>query len=413
MESFDYLIVGGGIAGTTAAETLRKESPEASIAIVSDEPYPLYSRILLSKPGFFLGKIPFGSVWMRRPEWYAEQRIELLSGRRAVELAADSNRLALDDGTSLGYGQLLLAVGCPARRLDVSGLAGKSGVGYMKTLDDARDLMANIKSAKRAVVVGAGFVGFEMCDVLLQAGLEVESVVRESYFWEPVLDRPAGELVGQAMEMAGVSLHLEAELAEVLGQDSVEGVRLKDGTEIACQLLLIGAGVQFDGGWLARAGVSVSHGIVTDEHLRTSRDGVWAAGDVAELNDPSVGENFMCGTWLDAQEQGRTAALNMLGRELPYRTASPYSAHGFGLALTFVGRLRCGSRQLFPRGSVESGSYGAVAVQDGRRVVGAFLINRGTELAAIRALIESGTDVSGRLAELSDLESDLSSFLPK
>ena len=413
MERYDYLIIGGGIAGTTAAETLKREEPAARVAIISDEPCPLYSRILLSKPNFFLGKVPFETIWMRKPERYAEQGIDFMSGRRAERLSVGDHAVTLDDGTELGFGQLLLATGCPARKLDVPGLSGKVGVSYMKTVNDARTVMAEIRRAKRAVVVGAGFVSFEMCDLLRQAGLEVEVMVRETYFWEPVLDRTAGQLIEQSLTEGGVRVRLKSEVAEVLGNDRVEGVRLKDGTEIDCDLLVIDIGVQFDGSWLERAGVAVGRGVRTDEHLKTNLDGIWAAGDVAELDDPAVGEPYICGTWLDAQEQGRTAALNMLGRNLSYRAVSSYTSHGFGLSLAFVGRIRCESRRLFPRGRVESSSYGCIVVRNGRSVVGGFLINRGSDLAPIKAAIEGEVDISGQMALLSDPESDLTTLLPK
>src|SRR3989339_664189 len=367
MEKYDYLIIGGGIAGTTAAETLKKEKPSARVAIVSDEPYPLYSRILLSKPNLFLGKIPFETIWMRQPEHYAERGIDFLSGHRAEQLSTKDNKVTLDDGIELGFGQLLLATGCPVRQLNVPGLAEKTGVSYMKTVNDAQAVMTEIKHAKRAVVIGAGFVSFEMCNLLRLAGLGVDVVVRESYFWEPVLDQDAGQIIERALI----------------------------------------------GGWLEQAGITVGRGIRTNEYLKTNLDGIWAAGDVAELNDPAIGEPYICGTWLDAQEQGRTAALNMLGKRLPYRIVSSYTSHGFGLSLVFVGQVRCKDSQLFPRGRVESNSYGCLVVRNNQRIAGAFLINRGEDLAPIKSAIESAVNISNQLELLSDPESDLMALLPK
>jgi len=188
---------------------------------------------------------------------------------------------------------------------------------------------------------------------------------------------------------------------------------LKDGTSIDCDLLVIGIGVQFDGGWLEQAGITVGRGIRTNEYLKTNLDGIWAAGDVAELNDPAIGEPYICGTWLDAQEQGRTAALNMLGKRLPYRIVSSYTSHGFGLSLVFVGQVRCKDSQLFPRGRVESNSYGCLVVRNNQRIAGAFLINRGEDLAPIKSAIESAVNISNQLELLSDPESDLMALLPK
>ena len=186
-KNVDYLIIGGGIAGTTAAETIRELDASGTIAIVSDEPYRLYSRIMLSKPNFFLEKIPFDQVWLKKDEWYAEKRVELLSGRKAVGMGVPKKILTLDNGEKINFKKMLLAIGGCARKWNVQGTE-KKGVFYLRTLDDAKSIIAAVKSAKQAVAIGGGFVSFEMCEMLRLAGVGVTLVIRESYYWEPLLE---------------------------------------------------------------------------------------------------------------------------------------------------------------------------------------------------------------------------------
>src|SRR3989344_2412561 len=167
MEEINYLIIGGGVAGTTAAETIRKNDSNGSIAIVSDEPHRFYSRILLSKPNFFLDKIPFDQIWLKTEAWYKDQNIQLLSGKKAIKL---------------------------------------DSVGKIVTLDDGTAVIDAVKTAKRAVAIGGGFVSFEMCEMLRLAGLSVSLVIREPHYWDPILDGPSGRMVESALEKGGVKI---------------------------------------------------------------------------------------------------------------------------------------------------------------------------------------------------------------
>src|SRR3989338_4895071 len=182
-----YLVVGGGVAGTTAAETIRQKDDAGTIAIVSDEPYRFYSRIMLSKPNFFLEKIPFEQVWMKDAAWYEKNRVELLAGRKAVKLKTAKKAITLDSGDILNYEKLLLAIGGCARPWQLAGTE-KRGIFYLRTLDDAKNVISTVKTSKQAVSIGGGFISFEMCDMLRLAGIDVTLILRESYFWEPILD---------------------------------------------------------------------------------------------------------------------------------------------------------------------------------------------------------------------------------
>jgi 3-phenylpropionate/trans-cinnamate dioxygenase ferredoxin reductase subunit len=344
-------------------------------------------------------------------EWYADQGIDYLAGKAVVGLDGDGHKVSLDDGTELGYEKCLVATGMPVRRIPVPGL-DKKGVNYVKTVDDAEEIIANVKKAKRAIVIGSGFISFEMLDMLHLAGLEVESVIREKYFWEPILDETAGRMIERKLADEGVKVRLESEMSEVQGDGSVEKVVLKDGTEIDCQMIILGIGVSLREEWLEQSGLRVDRGIVCDAKLRTNLPDVFTAGDVAEYEDLVFGDHNMCGLWIHAQMQGKTAALNMAGRDELYRYLPSYTAHGFGMQIGFVGQVwRDENRELIARGNPDSGKYTGIVVRDGKQVVGAFTVNVTKDMAPITRLVESGADISELKGKLADESVDLSTLL--
>ncbi|MEK7627539.1 MAG: FAD-dependent oxidoreductase, partial [Patescibacteria group bacterium] len=150
MKQIKYLIIGGGVTGTTAAETIRQNDKENGIMIISDEPYRFYSRIMLSKPAFFLGKIPFDKIWLKTEEWYQKNNIELLAGRKAVKLDSRNKTVALDNGDKINYEKLLLAIGGHSRELQIPG-SDKNGVLYLRNLSDAKAIAELVKTAKKSV----------------------------------------------------------------------------------------------------------------------------------------------------------------------------------------------------------------------------------------------------------------------
>ena len=410
MDNFKYLIIGGGVAGVTAAETIRAKDPTGTIAIVSDEPYLLYSRVMLSKPNFFLGKVPFDQVWLKGEKWYKEKNVTFLGGKSVTSIDSRTKKIGLGGGTSIGYERLLIAVGTSTRRSTVPG-AEKKGVHYLRSLDDGKGIMENIKSAKQAVTVGGGFIGFEMADLMQLAGLKTTVVLREPYFWSPVLDEPSGMLIENAMKKSGVEIIHSNEIVEITGGDSVEGVIFKDGTKLACQIVIFGIGTVSRLEWVKSAGIAVNRGIIANEFMETSVKDIWTAGDICEYKDLLLEENVQMGNWVSAHEQGRIAGLGMVGKRDAFRFVSFYTTQGFGLTVAFVGDTAPGTdREIIPRGSPESGSYARIIIRNGE-VEGATLINRTQEMGTISKLIEKNLNVSTKNLELGDVGFDLKGLL--
>src|SRR3989344_7918772 len=410
MEKARYLIIGGGISGTTAAETIRRSDPTGSIIIVSDEPYRLYSRIMLSKPNFFLEKIPFDQIWLKKESWYTENNVQLVLGKSAVRLDSQVKTVTLNTGEKLRYEKLLLAVGGCARRWELPG-AEKRGIFYLRTLDDAKTIMAAVKTVKHAVAIGGGFISFEMCDMLRLAGIDVTLLLRESYFWEPMLDETSGRMIEDALEKGGVKIMRNTEVSEIIGENAVEAVITKKGEKIPCQIASVGIGVFCPFTWVAEAGVKVNRGILSDEYLETSVPDIFVAGDSAEFKDLVLGEQIQLGTWVNAQMQGRTAGLNMTGAKNLFSMVSFYTTQGFGITIGFVGDVRPEKdRLIISRGSKEMNSYARLLLKDGK-LMGATLINRTQELGPLSKLIEKRTNLAGKESELADVSFSLANLL--
>jgi len=423
---YKYLIIGGGVAGTTAAETLRQNDKEGNIAIVSDEPR-MYSRIMLSKANFFLEKIPFDSVWLKKPEWYTENKIEFIGDTLATKLDTKNKTIELKDSRVLEYEKLLLATGGESHKWPVAG-ADKKGICYLRDLSEAKTLIENVKTAKQAISVGSGFVSFEMCEMMRLADLEVTLIMREPYYWYPLLDEESGKIIEATLEKGGVKILRNSEVSEIFGNNRIESVKLKDGTQIPCQLALIGIGLVCNLDWIKEAGVEINKGILANEYLETNIPDIYTAGDVAEFNDLVLGEKVQLGNWVNAQTQGRIAANNILASfnnesdhspstendlvKKPFKMVSFYTCIGFGLNIAMSGDVRIKSEcKVIKRGlaspKLREGGFVRIIVDCNDEIVGATFINRTQDLQPINKLILSDFKITGHESELADPNFDL------
>lgn len=405
-QTFKYIIIGGGVAGTTAAETIRKNDATGGIAVVSDEPYRFYSRLILSKPNFFLGKIPFDSVWLRKEAWYPENKIELIAGRTAIEFNPKSKEISLDNGDTLVYEKLLLALGTKPN-IWSNDDTKKDGIYYLRSVDDGRRIMEAIKTAKKSAVIGGGFIGLEMCELLRMAGLPTSFFIREKFFWDYVWDETSARMVETAMDRHGVDIHLNVTVEAILGDGRVSGARLSNGRTVEFDMLIIGIGTHFPLNWLRQSGLEIGKGILANEFLETNIPDVWTAGDVAEYEDNIIGSKVLMGNWANAQEQGRVAGGNMSAEKKPFRFVSFYTTQAFGVSIAFLGDVSPKEgRDIVYRGSYELNSYSRLILDSGR-LVGATMINRTAELQAISKIIEKRSDISDKIERLDDVAFDL------
>jgi len=407
MAASRYLIIGGGVAGTTAASTIRQNS---EITIVSDEPHYLYSRLMLSKPNFFLGKIPFDQIWLRDKKWYKTNRINFIGGKTAARLDHTNQQVTLDDGLILAYDKLLLATGVCPRPLPIPGIE-KTGIHYLRTLDDGKSIIESVNEVKAAVTIGGGFISFEMANLLQLSGAKVSIIIREPRFWASILDATASSIIEQAIAESGVKLVLEAEVKEIQGKDKVTGVILKDNHIIACDLVICGIGAICNIDWLNESGVDIDRGILTDDHLKTNLPNIWGAGDAARFDDPILEEEVQLGNWVNAQEQGRVAALNMVGEDLLFTFVSFYTTHGFDSSITFVGNVRPQKEYttITRHGPADNQHAQLMIVEN--ELVGAVLINQTAIMKVLTDIIRQNIKVNHKLDQLQNPDFDLNILL--
>lgn len=325
------VIVGGGAAGLAAADMLRRKGYERDITLVSSDDAAPYDRPNVSKD-YLAGNAPEDWMPLRPPRWYEEKRIELLLGRRVLDVDPMARSVRLDDGRDLPYGALLLATGATPIELDVPG-SDEEHVHYVRSLADSRAIIVNMEDAERAVVVGASFIGLEVAASLSTRGLEVHVVAPEAVPMERILGPELGAFVRSLHEEHGVRFHL----GRTVGRIEHDEVTLDDGTGIEADLVVIGIGVRPNLELAEKAGLDIDRGVLVDEHLRTSVDGIWAAGDIARWPDRSSGKRIRVEHWVVAQRQGQAAARTILGRDEPFDSVPFFWSQHYDVPINYVG----------------------------------------------------------------------------
>ena len=365
------VIVGGGAAGNMAAETLRAEGYEGRITMVTADDAEPYDRPNLSKD-YLAGSAPEESMPLRSAEFYAEKKIEILLGQRVASIDAESREVVLEDGHRIAGGAILLATGAHPIQLDVPG-ATLSHVHYLRTLADSRAIIESASRAKKAVVVGASFIGLEVAASLIGRGLEVHVVAPEAVPMERVLGPGLGAFVRTLHEEHGVQFHLEQ---SVMGIDD-DSVTLKDGTQIEADLVVLGVGVRPSVRLAEEAGISVDRGVIVNEYLETSAPGIWAAGDIALWPDPYSGERIRVEHWVVAERQGQAAARIILGRRERFNAVPFFWSQHYDVPINYVGHAE-GWDRIDVSGSIEDRDC-LVAFRKGGRTLAMASIYRDTD----------------------------------
>ncbi len=317
-EDNGVVIVGGGLAAARTAEQLRKAGYTGSLTILSDEVHLPYDRPPLSKE---MLRSEVDDVTLKPREFYDEHNITLRLGSAATSLDTAAQTITLDDGSALGYDQLVIATGLVPRRIPA--FPDLEGIRLLRSVDESLALRHHAAAARRAVVVGAGFIGCEVAASLRGLGVDVMLVEPQPTPLASVLGVQIGELVARLHRAEGVDVRTGVGVAEVRGHRHVETVVLTDGAEVAADLVVVGIGSRPATDWLDGSGIEVDNGVICDAAGRTSAPNVWALGDVASWRNP-MGHQVRVEHWSNVAEQARVVVPALLGGDVPPNVIVPY-----------------------------------------------------------------------------------------
>jgi len=309
-----YIIIGNGVAGTTAAINIRKIDNTGEITILSDEAYPFYSRIRL--PEYLSGDVNEGDLVIHKDSWYENNNIKLLLNAAVTGIDKDKKEILVNSEHRLQYDKLLMASGGHSFVPPIPG-SDKEGVFTLKTLKDAIEIKKYAEQSKRVVLIGGGVLGLETGNGLRKTGHSIFVVEFLPRLLPRQMDKEGAEILQAQMEKMGFSFFLGAKTREIAGDDRVKGVVLEDGTIIDCDMALISAGVRPNLGLANKLGIKCAKGIPINERLETELKDIYAAGDAAEY------KGICYGIWPAAEEQGKIAGINMAGGNAVYNGTLP------------------------------------------------------------------------------------------
>lgn len=407
MKEVTFLILGGGIAGTTAAEEIRAKDPDASVTIITEEADRLYSRVLL--PHYLRNENTLESLFVRKPESYIQKNINLVTSTKVVAVDTTNKTVTTDKGETYSYQKLLVATGGKVNKLTTPG-SDLPEVVYLRTFEDAKRIRALISQSREAVVLGGGFIGIEFAQSFVKNGLKTTAIIREKSFWEPVVGENSGALLSQILTDNGVNLITETQIDQFVGDGKLEAVALNNGSQIKADIAGVGIGIHMELQHLKDSGLTLNKGVLTNEYLETSAPSVWAAGDIAEFYDPLFSKVHSLGNWANSSSQGRIVGLNMVGQRTVFETMSLYSINIFDSNFSFLGDpVVDENTEVIEQGSVAAKKLGRLLVRDDL-IVGAALINMPIERNFLNKLIKNKTKITAAKQKLSDPTFDLSTI---
>ena len=325
------VIVGGGAAGFAAAEMLRREGFGGSLTLVSADNEPPYDRPNCSKD-YLAGSAPEDWMPLKPAEFYKEYSIDLQLGSEVTAMDSGPRQVALANGRKIAFDKLLLATGAEPVRLQLPG-ADQPHVHVLRSLSDARAIIANATAARHAVVIGASFIGLEVAAALRTRNLDVHVVAPERRPLERILGPEFGDFIRELHEEHGVVFHLEDTVTSIEGTNA----KLKSGATLPADVVVVGVGVRPRLQLAERAGVKIDRGVAVNEYLETSIPDIYAAGDIARWPDPHTGENLRIEHWVVAERQGQAVARNMLGQEQRFSEVPFFWSQHYDVPINYVG----------------------------------------------------------------------------
>jgi NADPH-dependent 2,4-dienoyl-CoA reductase/sulfur reductase-like enzyme len=410
--AIDHLIIGGGLAGVTAAETIRALSTRGSVAIISGEIDPPHDRPPLSKE-LLRDERSRQQVLLRPLDFYQSRRIGLVLGRPALLLKPESHEVLLADGETLSYQRLLLATGGRPRGLGVPG-ESLSGIYQLRTLAEAERLKEAAGSSTRVVVVGASFIGLEVAASLAERGLDVTVLNQDDQIWPNIMPTEIATAIQSDFEERGVQFRHHVRVTAFEGKDSLEYIVTNAG-DVEAAFAVVGVGIQLNTELAASGGLEIDDGIVVDGRLQTSVPGIYAAGDVASFPDIFASLNREprrrhVEHWDNAVAQGKVAGANMTGKRIRFHHVPYFWTDVFDHVINVVGSLDNAEIGMV-RGSIEQRECTYLALRGGY-VRGALMLNRAGDRRTLTEIIGKRIPIQDHLEKLADPSFRLTDLVP-
>lgn len=411
-----HVIIGDGIAGSSAAETIREADPAADITVLTDEGEALYNRILIKE--FAKGKMPEGPISIHQPDWYDERDIKLRLNTMVTRVDTDDQVIHTHDGDSIEYDALLVATGGTPAQLPVEN-SDADGIHHFWTFEDARAIEEHADTAETGVIVGAGLLGIDLAAICGAQDVSANYLMRGNTWWRYALSQEGAEIMHEAMRERDVTPVFDSgvERFEVDDDGHVTAVVDPNGERYEADFVGVAIGLNFNTEFLRGSGIELTDNgaIATDEQMRTTAENVYAAGDVTYFYDTILGDEAQNGAWGSAKEQGSIAATNMVRdtggdvEEATFHWVSSYSITHFDFPFLSFGHPTIGDD--FVERKYSDTEWRRVVLKDGK-VIGGVLIGDLAPQTSLKRLARDGVDVSDRKERLLDETINVESFSP-
>jgi nitrite reductase (NADH) large subunit len=380
----NYLIIGNGVAGTTAAESIRKQDGVGKITIFSDEDLPFYYRLRLNE--FISGDISETQLVAKKATWYEDRNISLKLKTRIVEVKLQEKTAITEDSQRFAFDRLLIATGSHSFVPPIKG-SENEGVFALRDIQDARSISAYAKNVEDVILIGGGLLGLEAGHALMKMGKRIMVVEFFPRVLPRQLDVDGARRLQEVMEGMGFSFYLGAKTQEITGDGQVSGILLEGGESLSGGMVIVSAGVRPNMVLAERLALSIDKGIVVDEHLQTSQPDIYAAGDVAEY------KGMPYGIWPAAMEQGKIAGINMAGGNMTYDgTTMANTLKVAGVDLASAGNIDA-ENEFEAMVKTEGGVYRKIVIKD-NHIVGCIMLGETKGFNQITKMMAEKTDIS-------------------
>ncbi|MFC6724202.1 NAD(P)/FAD-dependent oxidoreductase [Halobium palmae] len=404
-----FVIIGDGIAGSSAAETLREEAPDADVTVITDEGEALYNRILIKE--FAKGKLPEAPISIHDESWYDERDIDLRLNTHIKNIDTDGHELLTHEEEVIEYDKLLVATGGTPTQLPVDH-SDATGIHHFWTFQDARNIKESAEDADDAVIVGAGLLGIDLAAICGAQEVEAKYLMRGKAWWRYALSEEGAEIMHDAMRDVGVDPVFDSGVDRFETDDDghVEAAVDPNGERYDCDWAGVAIGLNFNTEVLQGTGVEEDDGVLVDQHMRTNVDDVFAAGDLTRFYDTILGEYAQNGSWGSAKEQGTIAAKNMVDPEsAEFRWVSSYSITHFDFPFLSFGHPTIGDDEVEKKYS--DTEYRRLALKDGK-IVGGVLIGDLSPQSAYKRLMKDERVVGDQKETLMEKQFDPDELAP-